>query len=65
MTTQEALNKITSVCFSHLQDLKKEEELIKDKDEGTAKILSEEQQQLYKALHNIREYMKNSMDDDK
>ncbi len=65
MTTQEALNKITSICFSHLQDLKKEEELVKDKDKSTAKILSEEQQQLSKALYTIREYMKNSIDDNK
>jgi len=65
MTTQEALNKITSVCFSHLQNLKKEEESAKDRDKLTAKILSEEQAQLSKALHIISEYMKNSVDDGK
>ena len=46
MTTKEALNKITSICFSHLQELKKEEELVKDRDKSTAKILKEEQEQL-------------------
>ena len=65
MTTKEALNKITSICFSHLQELKKEEELIKDKDKSTAKILEEEQKQLAKALHTIREYISNTIDDAK
>ena len=65
MTTKEALNKITSICFSHLQELKKEEELIKDKDKSTAKILEEEQGQLAKALHTIREYISNTIDDGK
>ena len=65
MTTKEALNKITSICFSHLQELKKEEELIKDKDKSPAKILEEEQGQLAKALHTIREYISNTIDDGK
>ena len=65
MTTKEALNKITSICFSHLQELKKEEELVKDRDKSTAKILKEEQEQLAKALHTIREYISNTINDGK
>ena len=63
MTTQEALNKVLGVCFSHLQELNKEEKFNQDK--LTADILKQEQQQLSKALNIVREYISNSIDDGK
>tara|TARA_Y100001963_G_C6688254_1_gene403316 strand:- start:258 stop:455 length:198 start_codon:yes stop_codon:yes gene_type:complete len=65
MTTQEALNKVLGVCFSHLQELNKEEKFNQDKDKLTADILKQEQQQLSKALNIVREYISNSIDDGK
>lgn len=65
MTIQEAINKVTSVCFSHLQDLNKEEQAIKDKEKFTADALKEEQEQLSKALNIVRETVSNLVDDGK
>ena len=65
MTTKEALKKVTSICFSHLYELKKEEEQMKDIDKIVATTLAEEQQQLSKALNIVKEFVLNSFDDGK
>ena len=65
MTTQEALDKVTNICFSHLLELQKEEEAIKENDKLSATALAEEQQQLSKALNIVRKFVSNSFDDAK
>ena len=66
MTTQKALNKVMNICFSHLQELSEEiEECINNKDELTADILKQEQQQLSKAINIGREHISDSIDDGK
>ena len=65
MTTQEALDKVSNICFSHLLELQKEEEAIKEIDKLSATALAEEQQQLSKALNIVRELASNSIDDGK
>ncbi len=65
MTIQKALNKVTNICFSHLLELQKEEEAIKENDKLSATALAEEQQQLSKALNIVRELVSNSIDDGK
>ena len=65
MTTQEALDKVTNICFSHLLELQKEEEATKENNKLSATALAEEQQQLSKALNIVREFVSNSFDDGK
>ena len=65
MTIQEALNKVTNICFSHLLELQREEEAIKETDKLSATALAEEQKQLSKAVHIVREYFSNLIDDGK
>ena len=65
MTTKEALDKVTNICFSHLLELQKEEEAIKENDKLSATALAEEQQQLSKALNVVRKFVSNSFDDGK
>ena len=65
MTIQKALNKVTNICFSHLLELQKEEEAIKENDKLSATALAEEQQQLSKALNVVRKFVSNSFDDGK
>ena len=65
MTIQKALSKVSNICFSHLLELEKEEEMMKEIDESSATALAEEQQQLSKALNIVREFISNSIDDGK
>jgi hypothetical protein len=65
MTIQKALSKVSNICFSHLLELEKEEEVMKEIDESSATALAEEQQQLSKALNIVREFISNSIDDGK
>jgi|TARA_R110001583_G_scaffold51084_3_gene159321 hypothetical protein len=65
MTIQKALDKVTNICFSHLLELQKEEEAIKENDKLSATALAEEQQQLSKALDIVRKFISNSFDDGK
>ena len=66
IASQKALNKVMNICFSHLQELSEEiEECINNKDELTADILKQEQQQLSKAINIVREHISDSIDDGK
>ena len=65
MTTKEALDKVTNICFSHLLELQKEEEAIKENDKLSATALAEEQKQLSKAVHIVGEYFSNLINDGK
>lgn len=65
MTTQEALNKVKGVCFSHLHELQKEADAIESTSEETAKALEYESQQLAKSINILTKYISNSIDDGK
>ena len=65
MTTQEALDKVKSVCFSHLQELQKEADAVKGASEETAKALEWEVHELSEATHLIMEFVSNSINDGK
>lgn len=65
MTIQKALDKVTNICFSHLLELQREEEAIKENDKLSATALAEEQQQLSKAVNIVSEFVLNSFDDGK
>tara|TARA_R100000995_G_C3434336_1_gene100064 strand:- start:532 stop:729 length:198 start_codon:yes stop_codon:yes gene_type:complete len=65
MTINEAFNKVKSICFTRIVELETEAEKIKDIDKLTANTLTEEKNDLAKALHFVQEYFKNSVDDGK
>jgi hypothetical protein len=65
MTTQEALDKVKSICFSHLQELQKEADAIKSESEETAKALEWEIRELSEATYLIMESVSGSIDDGK
>ena len=65
MTTQEALNKVKAICFSHLHELQKEASKVKDTSEETIKALEWEIHELSKAMHILTEYVSNLIGDDK
>ena len=65
MTTQEALDKVKSICFSYSHELQKDADAVRSSSEETAKALEYEAQQLVKASHIITEYISDSIDDGK
>ena len=69
MTTQEALDKVKSVCFSHLQELQKEADAVKEifplASEETAKALEWEIHELSEAIYLIMESVSSSINDGK
>ena len=65
MTIQEALNKVKSICFSHLHELQKEADAVKNTSKETAKALEYESQQLSKAMHILTKYVSDLIDDGK
>jgi|1_EtaG_2_1085319.scaffolds.fasta_scaffold78545_2 hypothetical protein len=69
MTTQEALDKVKSVCFSHLQELQKEADAMKEifplVSEETAKALEWEIHELSEAIYLIMESVSSSINDGK
>ena len=65
MTTQKALDKVKSVCFSHLQELQKEADAVKGESEETAKALEWEVHELSEATYLIMEFVSSSTDDGK
>ena len=65
MTTQEALNKVKAICFSHLHELQKEASKVKDTSEETTKALEGEVHELSKAMHILTKYVSDLIDDGK
>jgi hypothetical protein len=65
MTTKEALDKVKSICFSHLQELQKEADVVKDQSEQTAKALEWEIHELSEATYLVMEFVSGSIDDGK
>ena len=65
MTTKEALDKVKSICFSHLQELQKEADAVKGQDEETVKALEWEIHELSEATYLIMESVSGSIDDGK
>ena len=65
MTAQEALDKVKSVCFSHLQELQKEADAVKEMSEETAKALEWEIHELSEAIYLIMESVSSSINDGK
>jgi hypothetical protein len=53
MTTKESLDKVKSVCFSHLQELQKEADAVKGASKETAKALEWEIHELSEATHFV------------
>jgi flagellin-specific chaperone FliS len=66
MTTQEALDKVRSICLSHTQELSKEIEQLKGTPAKDLTVsLEHEVQQISKSLRILYEFISNSVDDGK
>jgi flagellin-specific chaperone FliS len=66
MTTQEALDKVRSICLSHTQELSKEiEQLKKTPAKDLTVSLEHEIQQISKSLRILYEFISDSIDDGK
>ena len=66
MTTQEAFNKVRSVCLSHTQELSKEIELLKETPSKDLIVSFEHEiQQISKSLRILNEFILSSVDNGK
>tara|TARA_Y100000310_G_scaffold28683_1_gene27305 strand:- start:746 stop:943 length:198 start_codon:yes stop_codon:yes gene_type:complete len=65
MTTKEALDKVKTICFAHIQELQHESNALKDVNKETVVALGHEVQQLSKAMRILTEYVSYSIDDGK